>query len=119
MDSKVSVPANSKYLDSKKGRSQSDVETAFNDFKALLADKTHPDNQSPAYHNNVVSILNRLLVAADKLDESSPGEGIFGLIVLSLRSSLKLKDEVIKMDVEIRELKREINRLQKNQAAKG
>ena len=119
MTEKVNVPSNNKYLESRKGKSASDIETAFNDFKVLLADKTHPDNQTPAYHNNVVSILNRLLVAADKLDETNPGEGIFGLIVLSLRSSLKLKDEMIKMDVEIKELKREINRLQKNQAAKG
>ena len=106
MSDKVNVPSNNKYLESRKAKSSSDIETAFNDYKNLLADKTHPDNQTPAYHNNVVSILNRLLVAADKLDESNPGEGIFGLIILSLRSSLKLKDEVIKMDVEIRELKR-------------
>jgi len=102
-------------MDSKKTEAQGSVENAFNDFKKLLSDKIHPDNQSPAYHNNVVSILNRLLVAADQLDEVNPGEGIFGLIVLSLRSTLKLKDEAIKMEVEIRELKREIGRLKKNQ----
>jgi hypothetical protein len=118
MDNKVNVPSNNKYLESRKARPQSDIETAFNDFKVLLADKTHPDNQTQAYHNNVVSTLNRLLTAADKLDENNPGEGIFGLIILSLRSSLKLKDEFIRQDFEIKELKREINRLKKNQAAK-
>ena len=63
----------------------------------------------------MVSVLNRLLIAADELDEVNPGEGIFGLIVLSLRSSLKLKDENVKLQVEVRELKREIGRLKKNQ----
>ena len=40
-----------------------------------------------------------------------PGEGIFGLIILSLRSSLKMKDELIKTEVKLRELEREIKKL--------
>jgi hypothetical protein len=116
--SDVKLPKNTKYMDSKKSEAQSNVENAFNDYKKLLADKTHPDNQTPAYHNNVVSILNRLLIAADDLDGVNPGEGIFGLIVLSLRSTLKLKDDNIKLEVELRELKREINKLKKNQGRK-
>jgi hypothetical protein len=113
--SEVKVPKNNRYMDSKKAEAQNSVESAFNDFKKLLADKTHPDNQTPAFHNNIVSVLNRLLVAADQLDEINPGEGIFGLIVLSLRSSLKLKDDLVSAEVEIRELRREIGRLKKNQ----
>ena len=116
--SDVKVPANNKYMNSKKEKAQSDIEAAFNDYKKLLADKTHPDNQTPAYHKNVISTLNRLLVAADSLDEENPGEGIFGLIILSLRSSLKLKDDNVKLSMEIREVKREIDRLKKNQGAK-
>jgi len=113
--SEIKVPSNNRYMDSKKADAQSSVESAFNDFKKLLSDKIHPDNQTPAYHNNVVSVLNRLLVAADDLDGVNPGEGIFGLIVLSLRSILKLKDDNIGLEVEIRDLKREIGRLKKNQ----
>ena len=116
--SDVRVPKNTKYMDSKKTEAQSKIENAFNDFKKLLADKTHPDNQTPAYHNNVVSTLNRLLVSADELDGVNPGEGIFGLIVLSLRSCLKLRDDNTSLEVEIRELRREINRLKKNQKVK-
>lgn len=111
----VNVPKNNRYMESKKTEAQNSVENAFNDFKKLLADKTHPDNQTPSYHKNVVSILNRLLVAADDLDGVNPGEGIFGLIVLSLRSILKIKDDNVRMEVEIRSLKREIGRLKKNQ----
>ena len=113
----VKVPKNSRYLDNKKGKAKSDVESAFEAFKKLLADKTHPDNQTPAYHNNVVATLNSLLVAADRLDEENPGEGIFGLIVLSLRSSLKLRDDIIKLEVENREIKREMERVKKGPAA--
>ncbi len=114
--SEIKVPKNNRYLNSKKSDAQNSVESAFNDFKKLLSDKVHPDNQTPAYHNNVVSVLNRLLVAADNLDEVNPGEGIFGLIVLSLRSILKLKDDNLKLEVELRDLKREIGRIKKNQA---
>ena len=113
--SDVKVPSNNRYLNSKKAEAQSAVENAFNDFKKLISDKTHPDNQTPGYQKNVVSILNRLLVAADDLDAVNPGEGIFGLIVLSLRSLLKIKDENVKLEVELRELKRELNKVKKNQ----
>ena len=47
------------------------------------------------------------------MDSENPGEGIFGLIVLSLRSNLKLRDEIVKMNVEVRDLKMEIKRLKK------
>tara|TARA_B100001029_G_C14979647_1_gene405234 strand:+ start:588 stop:941 length:354 start_codon:yes stop_codon:yes gene_type:complete len=113
--SDVNVPKNNRYMESKKNEARNSVDNAFNDFKKLLADKTHPDNQTPAYHKNVVSVLNRLLIAADELDGTNPGEGIFGLIVLSLRSTLKLKDDMLKLEVENRELKREVGRLKKNQ----
>ena len=114
----VKVPKNTKYMDSKKTEVQSNIEGAFNEYKKLLADKVHPDNQTPAYHNNVVSTLNRLLVAADELDAVNPGEGIFGLIILALRSSLKLRDDNVKLEVQIRELNREISRLKKNPRSK-
>jgi len=115
--SDVKLPSNNKYMDSKK-HEKNNIENAFNDFKKLLADKTHPDNQTPAYHNNVVSTLNRLLVSADELDGVNPGEGIFGLIVLALRSCLKLSDDNVKLEVELRDLRLEINRLKKNQKAR-
>lgn len=113
--SNVNIPNNNRYIASKKAAAQNVVEKAFDDYKALLSNKTHPDNQTPAYHKNVISVLNRLLSAADQLDEQNPGEGIFGLIVLALRSSLKLKDENIKLQVKIQDLEREIKRVKKNQ----
>ena len=116
--SDIRIPANNKYLSSKKAVVQNTVEKAFDDYKALLKDKIHPDNQTPAYHKNAISVLNRLLVAADELDELNPGEGIFGLIILSLRSSLKLKDENLKLEVKLLELEREIKRVKKNQGAR-
>jgi hypothetical protein len=102
-----------RYLDAKKAGVKKVAESAINDFKGLLSDKTHPDNQTTSYQNNVVSILNRLLVAADELDSANPGEGIFGLIVLGLRSVLKIKDDNVRLEVEILNLKREIERLKK------
>ena len=104
---------NSKYMESKKNRSKSKAESAFEDFKTLLSDKTHPDNQTDAYKKNVLDILNRLLVSADELDSEAPGQGIFSLIVLSLRSSIKLKDDYVKLEYENKKLKLEVDRLKK------
>lgn len=110
----VKVPSNNRYMKSKTDTAKKKVENAFDDYKSLISDKTHPDNQTAGYHNNVVSILNRLLVAADELDSINPGEGIFGLIVLCLRSNLKLKDENVKLEVKLRDVKIELDRLKKN-----
>ena len=113
MSDKLNIPKNPNYTRRKREDPKRKIEEAFNEYKRLLADKTHPDNQTDAYNKNVVSVLNRLLVAADDLDEENPGEGIFGLIVLSLRTNLKLKDELVKMEVKARELGREIDKLKK------
>ena len=114
MSDKIKLPTNNRYVDSKKVNAKKSIESAFDDYKDLLGDKTHPDNQTGAYKNNVVGVLNRLLVAADELDSVNPGEGIFGLIVLCLRSNLKLKDEMVKLEVKNRELKLEVERLRKS-----
>jgi hypothetical protein len=53
------------------------------------------------------------LTSADELDKVVPGEGIFGLLILSLRSSLKMRDELIKNEVKIRELERELKKLKR------
>jgi hypothetical protein len=114
MSDEVKVPSNNRYLQSKTANKRGRAELAFDAYKKLLEDKTHPENQTPAFHKHVVSVLNQLLIAADELDSDSPGEGIFGLIILSLRSSLRLKDENVKMQVELREVKRELERLKKS-----
>ena len=111
--SDVNIPKGNKYLESKKGDAKGKIEDAFGLFKKLLADKTHPDNQTAAYNKNLVFTLNRLMVAADELDNANPGEGIFGLIILSLRSVLKVKDQNTVLEVRIRDLEKEISRLKK------
>lgn len=111
MNDDVEIPSSSSFLDSKKQEVRIKFTSSLEEFKKILADKTHPDNQTAAYHNNVKSILSRLLSTADSLDKVFPGEGLFGLIVMSFRSSLKIKDEMIKMEVRIRDLELEIKKL--------
>lgn len=111
----IEIPQNNKYADSKRQDAKRKIETAFGEFKALLNDKIHPDNQTAAFHKNVIATLNRLLSAANEHDEISPGEGIFGLIILSLRSILKLKDDNIRLEHKIRDLEKEVNKIRKMQ----
>ena len=89
------------------------LEMCMQDFKTLLADKTHPENQTAATKKNITTTINRLLVAADEMDTIKPAEGTFGLIVLSLMSTLKLKDENTKLEVEIKNLQRELSKIKK------
>ncbi len=111
MSDEIEIPKNSAYLDSKRQDAKTKFSGVIEEYKGLLADKTHADNQTAAYNNNVKSILTRMLIAADELDKIVTGEGIFGLIILSLRSSLKMKDEIVKSEVRIRALEREISKL--------
>jgi hypothetical protein len=113
MSDEIEIPKNSSYLDSKKQDAKTRFSAVVEEYKKLLADKTHPDNQTQSYHNNVRSILTRLLTTADDLDKVVSGEGIFGLVILSLRSSLKMRDELVKNEVKIRELERELKKLKR------
>tara|TARA_B100000131_G_scaffold314978_1_gene352658 strand:- start:4317 stop:4664 length:348 start_codon:yes stop_codon:yes gene_type:complete len=114
MSDEINIPPGNKYIKSKRNDPKAKIENAFGAFKKLLADKTHTKNQTSSYNKNVVSVLNRLMVAADELDSENPGEGIFGLIILSLRSTLKVKDNVVDLEVRVRDLEREISRLKKS-----
>ena len=109
----INLPKNSAFLSSKKDDAKNKFSTVIEDFKKILTDKIHPDNQTKAYHNNVKSILERLLVSANELDGFSQGEGMYGLMVLSLRSSLKMKDELIKAEVRLNNLENELRKLRK------
>ena len=107
--SDVKIP-HSNYLN-RNGNPRSKTESAISEFKKLLDDKTHIENQTEGYKKNVVSILNNLLVSANDLDNMNPGEGIFSLIVLSLRASLKLRDRCNSLEVENRKLKIEMKNI--------
>lgn len=104
---------NSRYVEKRKQEAKGRMGGIFDEYKELLRDKTHPKNQTAAYSQKLKTTINRLLSSADELDSVNPGEGIFGLIVLSLMSILKNKDRIVELEVEIRELKREISKLKK------
>lgn len=107
----VDIPSGSSFLEGKREEARKRFASSLEDFKKLLSDKTHPDNQTQAFQANVRSILSRMLASADALDKVFPGEGLFGLIAISLRSNLKIKDELLKQEVKIRDLEIEIKRL--------
>jgi hypothetical protein len=96
----------SEYLGNmKSGNAKSQLEKVFEEYKNLLKDKTHPDNQTGAYHKNIQGTINRVLSAAYDLDQQNPGEGLFAIFALILASNLKLKDKVVEQEVEINRLK--------------
>lgn len=88
-------------------------EKAVDEYKSLLEDKTHPNNRTAAYNKNAMAIFNRLMVAADELDQADPGAGVFGLIILALRASLALKDKNIELETKMRDLERKIGKQEK------
>jgi hypothetical protein len=113
MSDLIEIPKTSAFLSSKKDEAKNKFSSVIEEFKKILKDKTHPDNQTASYHKNVQSILERLLVTANELDAYSQGEGMYGLVVLSIRSSLKVKDELVKSEVRINQLENELRKLKK------
>jgi hypothetical protein len=101
------------YMNNKKGQARQQFEKVMEEYKVLLKDKTLPKNQTVSYKRNQMAVFNRLMVAADELDEHNPGEGIFGLIILAMRATLQLKDQNVELEVKVRDLDREIRRLKK------
>ena len=88
-------------------------ESAVDEYKGLLADKTHPKNRTPGYKQMAMGVLNRLVVAANHLEDEDPGGGFFGLLILSLRTHLSLREKNIELEVRVRDLERKINRMEK------
>jgi hypothetical protein len=101
------------YINDKKGQARQQFEKVMEEYKSLLMDKTTPKNQTVAYQKNQMAVFNRLMVAADELDTHNPGEGIFGLIILAMRATLKLKDQNVELEVKVRSLEREISKINK------
>ena len=80
------------------------AEQSVKDFNSLIQDKTHKDNQTQAYENNIKHILNSLLVGANDLENDNPGEGIYSLIVLALKTNLELKNKIIDLEKKLKDL---------------
>tara|TARA_B100000579_G_scaffold436737_2_gene463646 strand:- start:569 stop:907 length:339 start_codon:yes stop_codon:yes gene_type:complete len=85
-------------------RAMSKSETAIKEYNSLMEDKTHKSNQTPAYEKNVKHVLNLLLQGADELESENPGEGIYTLIILSLRNNIRLKDKIVDLEQKIKDL---------------
>jgi hypothetical protein len=90
-----------------------EFQAAMDGYKHYLRDQTHPDNKTQGYEKNLFHALNKLFVAANERDKLKPGEGIFGLFALCLQSLLHIKDEVVKLRKEVRDLRLEIKRLKR------
>lgn len=99
------------YMEQMKAQAKNQITKVFDEYKEILRDKTHPDNQTPAYHKRMQGTIHRLLAAAHELDQVSPGEGIFALFTLSLTTNLKLKDKIIELEVENKKLQRQVKKI--------
>ena len=109
-----------KYMESKKIRdAQTDMLRAIDEYKAVLKDSVHPDNQNVAYKKREQHALDKMIRGASDLDSlmDEPGAGIFGLISLLFRSNLYLKNEIIKVRKELKQNEVKLMKLQAN--AKG
>lgn len=106
----------SAYLKQMEQNAGAQIAKAFDEYKALMQEKIHPQNQTPAYHKKVQGIINRVMSAAYAMDEVNPGQGIFALFALSLSTNVKLKDKMIELEVENNRLKKNLNSLKKKNA---
>lgn len=107
--------SSSAYMSKRRDEAKASLLRVVDEYKALLKDSVHPDEQRAAYKKRLQKTYEKLIYAANELDmaEADPGAGIFSLLMLSLRSNFYLKDELVKMKKEMKDLKLEIKRLKK------
>lgn len=108
----------SSYLSQMEKNAGDQIAKAFDEYKALMLEKIHPDNQTPAYHKKVQGTINRVMSAAYTMDEAVPGQGIFALFALALSTNVKLKDKLIEIEVDNKNLRKSINILKKQNGKK-
>lgn len=108
----LNLPKN-RYIVSKEKEAKKHLAKAFDEYKEVMRDRTHPKNQTATHKKIVQSTIQRLLSAADNMDSYNPGEGIFGLIVLCLRMNIQLRDDNIILEHKVKEIERELKRLKK------
>lgn len=110
----------SAYMESKKIRdAQNDLIRAIDEYKLILKDSVHPENQNAAYKQVEQSALDKMIRGASDLDSlaDQPGAGIFGLISLLFRSNLYLKNEIIKIRKELKMNEVKMMKMQSNMVA--
>lgn len=89
---------------------------AINGFRVLINDHVLEADKTEAYRKNEEDIFKRILVYASELEKFSPGEAMLYLIILSLRTHLKLKSKILELELKIRKLELEDR---KNRRTKG
>ena len=88
-------------------------EEIMHEVKDLFNDKTHPDNRTVNYKKVKTDTLNRILTAANDMDEESEASGTYAMFVMMNGLLFALKDKVLEQDVEIKRLKAVIERYEK------
>lgn len=105
----------SNYLRNKKVQdAQNDLIRAIDEYKAVLKDSIHPDNQNAAYKKRELSSIDKMIKRASDLDMAmdEPGAGIFSLISLLLSANLYLKNEIIKTRKQLKDYEIKLMKLE-------
>lgn len=88
---------------------------AVDDYKDLLKSTLHPENQTDAYRKQVTNALLNLKAVMEKANQETNSEdGTFGIIILLAGALLVAKDENIKLQKYVDDLKLRVSRLEKN-----
>lgn len=90
-----------------------DLEQAFKDFHELVGSKVLDTNKSPAMKKTELQTLDKLIRAAQALDNINMGEGVLALASIAIREQLVARDRVNELEYEICLARRDIQELQK------
>lgn len=90
-----------------------DLEQAFKDFHELVGSKVLDANKSPAIKKTELQTLDKLVRAAQALDNVNMGEGILALASIAIREQLVSRDRVNELEYEICLARRDIQELKK------
>ena len=103
----ASFPVQQQHIQKKK-----ELEQAFKDFHALVGNKVLDSNKSPAVKKTELQVIDKLVRAAQALDNINIGEGILALASIAVREQLIVRDRVNELEYELCLLRRDLQKLQ-------
>jgi hypothetical protein len=97
-------------------KTKRELEQAFKDFHELVQNKVLDSNKSTAVKNTELQTIDKLVRAAQALDNINVGDGILALASIAIREQLMVRDRVNELEFQflsiLRDLQSDIAQLQ-------
>ena len=109
----MDIPSGVNAIDKELVKKKKKYEHFAIEYNKMLGNKILPKNKSAPQSNMETGLVEELLKATVELDEANFNEGIYGLLVLSMRIGLFMRDKVNILEDELKNVREDVSLLNK------